>query len=39
LLGNSDVNRTRLLIAGGYDSRIIENVEYRKELLRKFYFL
>jgi len=35
LLGNSDVNRTRLLIAGGYDSRIIENVEYRKELLRE----
>ena len=34
LLKNSEVNKSQLIIAGGYDSRINENVHYLKELIR-----
>jgi len=30
----SDLCKTRLLVAGGYDSRLVENVEHISELSR-----
>ena len=38
LLKSSDVNKSQLIMAGGYDSRINENVDYLKELARYFFF-
>lgn len=34
LLSTEVKNSTKLIIAGGYDSRVLENVEYHQELIR-----